>query len=104
MAQKTITGVVSSKKTDQTIVVTENVRLTHPLYRKQYTVSRKFMAHDEKNQAELGDKVIIGEVRPVSRRKHHALIRVVQKAGVAHVETDTPEVLVKPEVAKESEK
>jgi small subunit ribosomal protein S17 len=91
---KTITGIVSSKKTDKTIVVTEHVRLTHPLYRKQYTVTKKFMAHDEKNEANEGDKVVIGESRPLSARKHHTLLRVVEKAGVKHVEAE-PEV-VKP--------
>lgn len=85
---KTITGVVSSKKTDKTIVVTEHVRLTHPLYRKQYTVTKKFMAHDEKNEAQEGDKVVIGETRPLSARKHHTLLRVVEKAGVTHVEAE----------------
>ncbi len=88
---KTITGIVSSKKTDKTIVVTEHERMTHPLYRKQYTVTKKFMAHDEKNEAQEGDRVMIGETRPLSTRKHHTLIRVLEKAGVKHVE---------PEVAK----
>lgn len=91
---KTITGVVSSKKTDKTIVVTEHVRLTHPLYRKQYTVTKKFMAHDEKNEAQEGDKVVISETRPVSARKHFKLDRIVEKAGVKHVEAE-PELLVK---------
>lgn len=97
---KTITGIVSSKKTDKTIVVTEHVRLTHPLYRKQYTVTKKFMAHDEKNEAKEGDKVVISETRPISARKHHTLLRVVEKAGVKHVE-EVPEI-VKP-VAKDAE-
>jgi small subunit ribosomal protein S17 len=85
---KTITGVVSSKKTDKTIVVTEHVRLTHPLYRKQYTVTKKFMAHDENNEAQEGDKVTISETRPISARKHHKLIKVLEKAGVKHVEEE----------------
>ena len=55
---KTIIGTVSSNKTDKTIVVTVQTRKTHPLYRKQYTVSKKFMAHDEKNEAQVGDKVV----------------------------------------------
>ena len=92
---KTITGVVSSKKTDKTIVVTEHVRLTHPLYRKQYTVTKKFMAHDEKNEAQEGDKVIIGETRPLSARKHHKLLKVIEKAGVQHVEAEIPEEVAK---------
>src|SRR5687767_14186704 len=87
---KMITGIVSSKKTDKTIVVTEHVRLTHPLYRKQYTVTKKFMAHDENNEAQEGDKVTIVETRPISARKHFKLDRVVEKAGIKHVESETP--------------
>ncbi|HSW79742.1 MAG TPA: 30S ribosomal protein S17 [Candidatus Saccharimonadales bacterium] len=83
-----ITGIVSSKKTDKTIVVTEHVRLTHPLYRKQYTVSKRFMAHDEKNEAQEGDKVVIIETRPISARKHFTLKSIVQKARVQHVESE----------------
>ncbi len=87
---RTITGIVSSKKTDKTIVVTEHVRLTHPLYRKQYTVTKRFMAHDEKNEAKEGDKVVIVETRPISARKHFMLQNIVQKAGVKHVESENP--------------
>ncbi|MGB4967110.1 MAG: 30S ribosomal protein S17 [Candidatus Saccharimonadales bacterium] len=83
---KTITGVVSSNKTDKTIVVTVREKKTHPLYRKQYTTTKKFMAHDEKNQANVGDKVSIVETRPISRRKSFTLERVIEKAGVTHVE------------------
>lgn len=92
---KMIYGIVSSKKTDKTIVVTEHVRLTHPLYRKQYTVTKKFMAHDENNEAQEGDKVSIVETRPISARKHFKLDKVIEKAGIKHIETDTPEVLKK---------
>jgi len=88
---KSITGVVSSDKADKTIVVTVRERKTHPLYRKQYTVSKKFIAHDENNEAHVGDKVVIVETRPISKRKSHKLEAVVEKAGVTHVE-NTPEV------------
>lgn len=101
---KMIYGIVSSKKTDKTIVVTEHVRLTHPLYRKQYTVTKKFMAHDENNEAQEGDKVAIVETRPISARKHFKLERVVEKAGVTHVENDIPEVLKKAEKVAKTEK
>jgi len=97
---KTITGVVSSKKTDKTIVVTEHVRLTHPLYRKQYTVTKKFMAHDENNEAAEGDKVVISETRPISARKHFKLDRIVEKAGIKHVE-EAPAVVQKDEAKEE---
>ena len=77
---KTITGVVSSNKTDKTIVVTVRERKTHPLYRKQYTVTKKFMAHDELG-ATIGDKVRIVETRPMSARKRWRVIEIVQKAA-----------------------
>jgi small subunit ribosomal protein S17 len=101
---KMIHGIVSSKKTDKTIVVTEHVRLTHPLYRKQYTVTKKFMAHDENNEAAEGDKVTIVETRPLSARKHFKLERIIEKGGVKHVEKDIPEVLKKAEKPAEADK
>jgi len=76
---KTIIGIVSSAKSDKTIVVTVSERKTHPIYRKQYSVSKKFMAHDEKNEAEVGDKVAIVETRPLSARKRHTLDRIIEK-------------------------
>lgn len=76
---KTLTGVVSSDKGDKTIVVTVTSRKTHPIYRKQYTFSKKFMAHDEKNEARVGDKVVIAETRPLSARKRFILEKIVEK-------------------------
>lgn len=76
---RTIVGTVSSDKNDKTIVVTVQTRKTHPLYRKQYTVSRKFMAHDEKNEAQIGDKVAIVETKPLSARKRYTLDRIIEK-------------------------
>ncbi|HXR50432.1 MAG TPA: 30S ribosomal protein S17, partial [Verrucomicrobiae bacterium] len=57
-------------------------RKTHPLYRKQYTVSKKFMAHDEKNEAQVGDKVAIVETRPVSARKRFRLSEILEKPAL----------------------
>ncbi len=76
---KTIIGIVSSAKADKTIVVTVQTRKTHALYHKQYTVSKKFQAHDEKNEAQPGDKVEIIETRPISAHKHHRLNRIIEK-------------------------
>jgi small subunit ribosomal protein S17 len=76
---KSIVGVVSSDKTDKTIVVTVHTRKTHPLYRKQYMVTSKFMAHDEKNAAKTGDKVVITETRPISARKRFILSEIIEK-------------------------
>lgn len=83
---KTIIGTVSSNKADKTIVVTVQSRKTHPLYRKQYTVSKKFMAHDEKNEAQVGDKVSITETRPISARKHYKLDQIIETAAIRHQE------------------
>jgi len=79
---KSLIGVVSSSKADKTIVVTVQTRKTHPIYRKQFTVSKKFMAHDEKNEAVAGDKVEIIETRPLSARKHHRLSRIIEKPAL----------------------
>jgi small subunit ribosomal protein S17 len=79
---KQIIGVVSSNKGDKTIIVTVQTRKTHPLYGKQYMASRKFMAHDEKNEAEPGDKVAIVETRPLSARKRHTLDRIIEKPAL----------------------
>ncbi len=83
---RTITGVVTSDKADKTIVIAVHTRKTHPVYKKQYSVTTKFMAHDENNEAHTGDKVIIQETRPLSARKRFTLKTVVEKARVLHVE------------------
>lgn len=87
---KTLTGVVSSDKTDKTIVVSVATRKTHPIYKKQYTDTKKFMAHDERNEAHQGDTVTIVETRPLSARKRFMLEKIVTKATIKHVE-QTPE-------------
>lgn len=82
MAKK-FTGIVTSDVQDKTIVVTVTRRETHPVYGKQYTVSRKFAAHDEKNEAHVGDKVEISETRPVSKSKSFKLDRVLETGHAA---------------------
>jgi small subunit ribosomal protein S17 len=83
-----ITGVVVSDKADKTIVINVAERKTHPLYKKQYTVNTKFMAHDEKNEAKPGDRVAIVECRPLSARKRFTLTKVLERANVAFDEKD----------------
>lgn len=72
-------GTVVSDGQDKTIVVKTERRVTHPIYRKQYTVSKKYQAHDENNQAQTGDKVSIVEVRPISKSKNFKLETVVER-------------------------
>ena len=92
MAKK-VTGVVTSSVQDKTIIVTATSRRTHPLYGKQYTVSRKYVAHDENNEAGKGDKVVIVETRPISKRKAFKLQEIVEKSkGSIEVKNDVEEV------------
>jgi len=77
---KTITGIVTSNKADKTITITVTSRETHPLYGKQYSVNRKYTAHDEKNEANEGDKVTISEVRPISKTKSFILASINEKS------------------------
>lgn len=83
---KSFIGHVSSDKGNKTIVVTVQTRKTHPIYKKQYTVSKKFMAHDEANEAKIGDKVTIVETRPVSKLKSFKLVKVNETAQIRHEE------------------
>lgn len=77
MAKK-FTGTVTSDSRDKTITVQVVRRETHPIYGKQYTVSRKFQAHDESNEAKIGDLVEISETRPYSKTKTMKLDRIIQ--------------------------
>ncbi|MFC2453557.1 MAG: 30S ribosomal protein S17 [Candidatus Saccharibacteria bacterium] len=77
---KTLTGIVTSDVRDKTITVTVTSRETHPLYGKQYTVSRKYTAHDENNEAHIGDRVRIVETRPLSKTKSFKLDVIEEKA------------------------
>ena len=76
----TLVGVVTSDKRDKTITVSIVSRETHPLYRKQYTKTRKYTAHDEKNEAKVGDRVEIVEVAPISKTKAYNLVKILEKS------------------------
>lgn len=85
---KTLIGIVASNKPDKSIIVRTQTSKTHPIYRKKYMVSARFMAHDEKNEAQEGDKVLITETRPLSARKRFELTKVLEKAQVRHIEPE----------------
>lgn len=78
--RKTRVGVVASNKMDKTISVTVQRRLQHPIYGKFVKKSRKFVAHDDKNECNIGDKVRIMETRPLSKRKRWRLIEIIERA------------------------
>ena len=81
---RTMIGTVASDKADKTIVVAVQTRKTHPIYKKQYTVTARFASHDEKNEAKTGDKVEITECRPISASKRFTLTKVLERGGVIH--------------------
>lgn len=78
--KKQIVGVVTSNKMDKGITVVVERRLKHPIYGKFIRKSKKFMAHDENNECNEGDKVKIIESRPLSRRKRWNLVEILEKA------------------------
>ena len=72
-------GVVVSDVQDKTIVVKVDRRTPHPLYQKIVKVSKKFTAHDEKNEAKTGDTVRIAETRPLSKNKCWRLLEIISR-------------------------
>lgn len=73
-------GVVVSDKMDKTITVAVELDKRHPLYGKVYKTTKKFKAHDENNEAKIGDTVEIMETRPLSKDKYFRLVRIVERA------------------------
>ena len=78
--RKTYRGTVISDKMDKMITVIVETKKTHPIYGKRVKYSKKFKAHDEKNEAKIGDKVLIMETRPLSATKRFRLVEIVEKA------------------------
>jgi len=75
-----LTGTVVSDKMEKTVVVSVERQVRHPLYGKSQRKTSTFMAHNENNEARVGDTVVIAESRPLSRRKRWVVARVVAKA------------------------
>jgi small subunit ribosomal protein S17 len=73
-------GVVSSNKMDKSIVVTVDTTVMHPKYGKFVKHTKKFMAHDEKGECGIGDKVRIMETRPLSKLKRWRMVEIIEKA------------------------
>ena len=80
--RRTFVGKVVSDKNDKTITVLVTTYKTHPLYNKRVISSKKFTAHDEKNEAKIGDTVKIMECRPLSRTKKFRLIEIVEQSVI----------------------
>jgi small subunit ribosomal protein S17 len=78
--RKRLIGTVISDKMDKTIVVAVETTRRHKLYGKVITLVKKYKAHDEHNEAQVGDRVQIIESRPISRHKRYSLVAVLEKA------------------------
>ena len=102
----TLIGTVTSDKRDKTITVSIVSRETHPPYRKQYTKTRNYTAHDEKNEAHIGDLVEIAMSRPISKTKAYKLVKIIEKSrGTVELKEDVnniemPEKIGADEIAK----
>lgn len=73
-------GIVTSDKMDKSISVSVEMKVKHPKYGKFIKKSSKFMAHDEKNECNIGDRVKIMETKPLSKSKNWRLVEVIEKA------------------------
>ena len=78
--KRELVGKVVSDKGEKTIIVNVETYKNHPLYKKRVKYSKKYAAHDEKNEAKIGDTVRIVETRPLSRTKRFRLVEIVEKA------------------------
>ncbi|MDB5291104.1 MAG: rpsQ [Phycisphaerales bacterium] len=90
---RTIQGVVASDKGDKTIKVVVSFQTRHAKYGKYLKRRTVLHAHDEKNEAREGDTVEVAECRPLSKTKHHRLVRIVEKAPERAVQVSAEEVM-----------
>lgn len=92
-AARTLVGVVSSDKGEKTIRVTVEYQTMHAKYGKYLKRRTVLAAHDEKDEAKEGDKVEIAECRPLSKTKHHRLVRIIERAPERAVQVSAEEVM-----------
>jgi small subunit ribosomal protein S17 len=77
--QKTLTGIVVSNKMEKTVVVSVERLVRHTMYKKYVRRKAKFMAHDEGNQCQVGDRVLLTQTRPLSKGKRFKVTKIIEK-------------------------
>nr|YP_009163659.1 chloroplast 30S ribosomal protein S17 [Triparma laevis]BAS19113.1 chloroplast 30S ribosomal protein S17 [Triparma laevis] len=82
MPVKEKVGIVISNKMDKTIVVNVESRYSHPIYSKIMVKTKKYLAHDENQECNIGDQVLVKECRPLSRKKRWTLEKVISKSSL----------------------
>jgi len=75
-------GIVISNKMEKTIVVKVENRYPHPIYSKTLTKTKKYLAHDELEECNIGDQVLIEECRPLSKKKRSKLVKIIKKSSL----------------------
>ena len=78
--RRRLVGVVTSDKMDKTVVVSVATTKRHPIYGKTLRLVKKYKAHDENNECQIGDKVQIIESKPISRHKHFSVVSIMERA------------------------
>ncbi len=79
--KKELEGIVISNKMQKTVVVEIQRQVKHPIFKKYYTLKKKYKAHDENSECQVGDRVLMRETKPISREKRWAVIKVLQKVA-----------------------
>ncbi len=82
MPVKEKVGIVISNKMQKTIVVKVENKYPHPIYSKTMIKTRKYLVHDEIGECNIGDQVLVQECRPLSRRKHWKLAKIISKSSL----------------------
>ncbi len=80
--RKTLSATVVSDKMDKTVVVVTSRLVQHKAYKKYIDSRKKYKAHDENNECQIGDKVLIRETRPLSKEKRWRVIKIIEKAAI----------------------
>jgi len=75
-------GIVVSNKMQKTVVVKVESRYSHPIYSKTMIKTRKYLAHDEMNKCNIGDQVLVQECRPLSKKKHWSVSKILSKSSL----------------------
>ena len=78
--RRVLNGIVVSNTNDKTITVEVSTSKKHPVYNKDFVVTKKYRAHDENNEAQVGDTVVIEETRPLSATKRFRLVKITKKS------------------------
>lgn len=78
--RRSVQGIVVSDSMDKTITVKVETKIQHPVYKKRVNISKKYKAHDENNEARVGDTVTIMETRPLSKTKRWRLVKINEAA------------------------